>query len=140
VIKEAAARGTPAEESERLACTCAYLADERKAEQIVVLNVGRLTFFTDYFVIATGRNERQIKAIADEIRLRTMALGRPVVGIEGLPASGWVLIDLGDVIVHLFNSETRLIYDLELLWGEAPRSQWQTIQPLTAPAGTGPSA
>ena len=136
MIEEAVARDTPAEDSERLACTCAHLADGRKAEQIVVLNVGRLTFFTDYFVIATGRNDRQIKAIADEIHVQMRALGRPVVGIEGLPASGWVLIDLGDAIVHLFNSETRLIYDLELLWGEAPRIQWQTVPPLTPPAGT----
>lgn len=140
MTEEAVAKGTSAEDSELLACTCAHLADERKAEQIVVLNVGQLTFFTDYFVIATGRNERQIKAIGDEIHLRMTALGRPVIGIEGQPASGWVLIDVGDVVVHLFNPDTRRIYDLELLWGEAPRTQWQTVQPLTARAGAEPSA
>jgi len=138
VTEESAGRSAPVGGPELLACTCAHLADERKAEQIVVLNVGRLTFFTDYFVIATGRNERQIKAIADELRLRMQALGQPVIGIEGQPEAGWVLIDLGDVIVHLFNPDTRLIYDLELLWGEAPRGQWQTVQPMAPPAGPEP--
>jgi ribosome-associated protein len=140
VIEKAVARAAPAEGPELLACTCAHLADGRKAEQIVVLNVGRLTFFTDYFVIATGRNERQIKAIADEIHLRVTALGQPIVGIEGQPASGWVLMDLGDVIVHLFSPDARAIYDLELLWGEAPRTRWETVQPLTPPAGAEPPA
>ena len=128
-----------AADAKLIACTCAHLADERKAEHIVVLNVGRLTFFTDYFVIATARNERQIKAISDEARLRMRALRVGMIGVEGLPASGWVLIDLGDVVVHLFNRETRLVYDLELLWGEAPRTQWQSVQPLAASAATQPS-
>jgi ribosome-associated protein len=126
------------DDTEVLACTCAHLADERKAEQIVVLNVGRLAFFTDYFVIATGRNERQVKAIADEVRQRMKALGRQVLGVEGRPESGWVLIDLGEAVVHLFSPEARAIYDLELLWGEAPRAQWQGVQPLTAPAPVQP--
>jgi len=131
VRKGSKPRGAVANDAQALACTCAHLADERKAEQIVVLNVGRLAFFTDYFVIATGRNERQIKAIADEIRLRMKALGQPVLGVEGRPESGWVLIDLGDAVVHLFNPETRGVYDLELLWGEAPRTPWQKAKALS---------
>jgi ribosome-associated protein len=111
-----------------IACTCARLADERKAEQIVVLEVGQLAFFTDYFVIATGRNERQIRAIAQEIRNRMKEQGQEIVGVEGEPDSGWVLIDLGQTVVHLFDPEARSLYDLELLWGSAPRTQWQTAQ------------
>lgn len=121
------------EDSEALACTCAHLADERKAEEIVVLNVGRLAFFTDYFVIATGLNERQIRAIADEILSRMKSLGRHVIGIEGEAEAGWVLIDLGDAIVHLFNPRTRQIYDLELLWGAAPKTNWNKVRPLSEP-------
>ncbi|MFO7958405.1 MAG: ribosome silencing factor [Candidatus Brocadiia bacterium] len=122
---------------EALACTCAHLADERKAEAIVVLNVGKTAFFTDYFVIATGRNERQIKAIAEQVRLRVKRMDHPLIGTEGSAESGWVLIDLGDVIVHLFNPETRELYDLELLWGEAPRLPWQDREPLEDAADTG---
>ena len=108
-----------------LASLCAQLADERKAEQIVVLNVSTLTSFTDYFVIATGRNERQIRAIAEAVRARMKETGQRILGIEGQAAGGWVLIDLGDAIVHLFNIPMRKLYDLELLWGEAPELDWQ---------------
>jgi len=118
------------DDAEALACTCARLADEHKADDIVVLNVGKLTYFTDYFVIATGRNERQIRAIAEEIISRVRALGRPVIGTEGEAEGGWVLIDLGETVVHLFDSQARQLYDLELLWGEAPRAAWQEVEPL----------
>ncbi len=127
------------EEPGTLACTCAHVADERKAEQIVVLQVGQLAFFTDYFVIATGRNERQIRAIADEIRARMKAAGRHVVGIEGTAESGWLLIDLGEAVVHLFSPRARELYDLELLWGQAPETQWQQVEPLAARADAGPA-
>ena len=116
-------------DAEALACACAVVADERKAEDIAVLHVGALASFTDYFVIATGRNERQLAAIARETRSRLKRLGLGVIGVEGEPASGWVLIDLGDVIAHLFSPEARRLYDLELLWGEAPRVEWQNAQP-----------
>jgi ribosome-associated protein len=119
---------------EAVACTCAHLADERKAENIVVLEVGVLAFFTDYFVIATGRNERQMQAIAEEIRQKAGQMARQVLGVEGETASGWVLIDLGDVVIHLFSPEARRLYDLELLWGEAPRAEWQAVAPLVSSA------
>jgi len=118
------------DDAEALACTCAHLADERKAEDITVLAVGRMSSFTDYFVIATGRNVRQIKAIADEILHQMKRLGHRVLGTEGQAESGWVLIDLGDAVVHLFSPEARELYDLELLWGEAPRTEWREVQPL----------
>lgn len=124
-------------EAEALACTCAHLADERKAEDILVLNVGPMAFFTDYFVIASGRNNRQIRAIADEVLSRVKALGQPVVGTEGEAESGWVLIDLGAVIVHLFSPDARSLYDLELLWGAAPRIVWEESEPLRAGAAGG---
>ncbi len=120
-----------------LACLCARLADERKAEDILVLNVGPVASFTDYFVIATGRNERQIKAIAEEVTHRVKGLHGPVLGTEGSAGAGWVLIDLGDTIVHLFSPETRQLYDLELLWGEAQAVDWQeTPVPPPSPAAS----
>ena len=126
------------DDAEALACTCAYLADERKADDITVMGVGELTSLADYFVIATARNERQMRAIAEEIRHQMKKLGRRVLGIEGESGSGWVLIDLGDAVVHLFSPEARQLYDLELLWGEAPRAEWRGVEPLTAAATEGP--
>jgi ribosome-associated protein len=120
--------------AEAVACTCAHLADERKADDIVVLEVGPLAFFTDYFVIATARNERQIRAIADQVLHEMEALGQPVIGVEGAADAGWVLIDLADTVVHLFSPDARRNYDLELLWGEARRADWQHVEPLTAAA------
>jgi ribosome-associated protein len=113
-----------------LAGTCAHVADERKAEDIVVLAVTDLAYFTDYFVIATGRNQRQIEAIAREVRTRTKSHGRQVLGVEGSAESGWMLIDLGGTIVHIFSPQAREMYDLELLWGQAPRLDWQDVEPL----------
>ena len=115
---------------EALACTCAHLADERKGEDIVVLEVGGVAFFTDYFVIVTGRNARQLRAIAEDIRHQAKRLGWPCIGIEGEAETGWILLDLGDAIVHLFAPDARRLYDLELLWGDAPRTDWQSVQPL----------
>ena len=118
-----------------VACTCALLADEKKAEEILVLHVGPLTAFTDYFVIATGQNDRQIQAIAESIRQRAKKIEQPILGIEGEAEAGWVLIDLGGVVVHLFNPEARKLYDLELLWGEADETGWQEAEALGADAG-----
>ncbi len=115
---------------EALACTCAHVADDRKADAIVVLNVGKTAFFTDHFVIATGRNARQIRAIAEEILRRLKDMDRLPIGTEGDAESGWVLLDLGEVVVHLLSPEARALYDLELLWGEAPRLPWQDTEPL----------
>jgi ribosome-associated protein len=121
--------------SEAIACTCAHLADERKADDIVVLEVGPMAYFTEYFVIATGRNERQINAISQEIVHQARDLGSEVLGTEGDASSGWLLIDLGDVVVHLFTPKARELYDLELLWGEAPRTDWQETEPLASSLG-----
>jgi len=120
-------------DGEALACTCAHVADERKAEHIIILCVEPLTFVADYFVIATGLNQRQIGAIVTQVRNRAHEIGHKVVGVEGDPESGWVLIDLGDVVVHVFSPEARRLYDLELLWGEAEHVDWEGAQPLEAP-------
>jgi ribosome-associated protein len=101
------------------------------ADAIVVLHVGPLAFFTDYFVIATGRNERQIRAIAEQIKHRIADLDHEILGVEGGPESGWVLIDLGTVVVHLFGAAARQLYDLELLWGESNHVDWRDVEPLT---------
>lgn len=112
-------------EPEALATACARLAEKIKGEDILVLHVEPLSSLTLYFVIASARNARQLKAMANEVEAGAKALGGRCLGTEGTPQCGWILVDLGDVIVHLFNRATRAVYDLELLWGDAARVEWK---------------
>ncbi len=95
-------------------------ASDKKAEDIVVMNVSEVTTIADLFVILSGRGERQVQAIADGIVEKAKQAGRKPFGIEGMDPGRWVLIDLGDVIVHAFVPEEREQYRLEKLWGDAP--------------------
>lgn len=95
-------------------------ASDTKGENILVLNVSEVTTIADLFVIVSGRGERQVQAIADKIVEKAKASGRQPVGIEGYTAGRWILIDLGDVVVHAFVPEEREVYRLERLWGDAP--------------------
>ncbi len=107
-----------------MAITCARIADEKKAQDVIVLDISKLTFIAEYFVICTGINERQLQTIADEIKTKLKKLSIQNIGIEGYNEAKWILIDYGDVIVHLFGREMRSFYDLELLWGDAPKIPW----------------
>jgi len=95
-------------------------ASDKKAEDIVVLNVSEVTTIADLFIICSGRGERQVQAIADGIVERATAVGRRPFGVEGYDGGRWVLLDLGDVVVHAFVPEERDLYRLERLWGDAP--------------------
>lgn len=94
------------------------LAD-KLAEDIIVLDLRGSTIVADYFVIATGTTERQLRALADALLEELQQEGQRVLRIEGEPESGWILADLGGVIVHLFTPERRAYYHLEQLWNEA---------------------
>lgn len=98
----------------------AEAALERKAGDVVVLDVSGLTSFTDAFVIAAGTSDRHVKAVADAVVERAAGAGRKPLGVEGYEGGEWVLIDLDDVIVHVFREEKREQFDLERLWGDAP--------------------
>jgi len=106
---------------EELAAAIAEYASDRKALEIVQLDLRAMIGYTDYFVICTGRSERQTKAIHDGIHegLKS-AHGRLPRRVEGLPGARWILMDYLDVVVHVFTPETREYYRLEQLWGEAP--------------------
>ncbi|MEE9514668.1 MAG: ribosome silencing factor [Candidatus Brocadiales bacterium] len=104
---------------------CAQIADDKKAEDIVILDLQGLASFTDYFVICSGFNKRQLQAIADETVKQAGALNIKGLGKEGYDDARWILLDYVSVIVHLFDKDTRIFYDLELLWGDAPRVEWQ---------------
>jgi ribosome-associated protein len=118
-------------ESLERACLCAKIAYEFKAGDPVVLDMRKITPIVDYFVLATGTSRRQILAIANEIKVTLKAEKSPPLGIEGDDSSTWVLLDFGDVVVHIFAPETRAAYDLEHLWADAPRIDWQQRLGLT---------
>lgn len=86
-----------------------------------------LTPLVDYFLIASGTSRRQIHAMAEEIDRAMNEHGDQKIGIEGYRESRWVLLDYGDIVIHLFDDETRRYYDLENLWGDAPRVEWNNV-------------
>lgn len=89
-----------------------------------MLDVREVTSFTDYFVIATGANPRQIQAIADEITQRLKQHGEYPASLEGYQNAEWILIDYGDFVVHIFSPKARVYYDLERLWRDAKPVKW----------------
>ena len=108
---------------------------ERKAERPIALDMRNLTSYADSFVILTGRSDRQVRSIADAIVDDLKQRGEPPLGVEGLDDGNWVLIDCNDAIVHVFDPETRVQFDLERLWRDAPRFDLEIegVDPNPAP-------
>jgi ribosome-associated protein len=96
-------------------------AAEKKALNVVVLDLREIASFTDFFVIASGTNERQVQAISDEIVETLKKAGTPVTRVEGYKTAEWILLDYGDFVIHIFNEKARAFYDLERLWRESKR-------------------
>jgi ribosome-associated protein len=109
-------------DSKKLALLCRELADNRKAEDIIILDVRELSSVTDYFVIASGASEPHLRAIVDEItdKLREDHGLKPK-AVDGTLHTAWVVLDYFDVIIHVMRQDLRERYDLETLWGDAPR-------------------
>jgi ribosome-associated protein len=110
--------------SEVLARRIAELVDAKAAADIVALDMRRLVSYTDFLVICTARNERQARAIADEVRLKLkQERGLLPGGSEAAEAAGWIVLDYLDCVLHVFTEDARQRYQLEDLWREAPRLQ-----------------
>ena len=107
---------------EALALRIVAVADDKGATDLVAIDVSDLLGYTDFLIIGTARNERQAKAIAEEVQYRLKHDdGLLAKRVEGLPEARWILVDYIDCILHVFVTETRELYRLEQLWGEAPR-------------------
>ena len=118
-----------ADGSETLARRIAELADSKVASEIVVLDMRGLVSYTDFLTICTARNERQGRAIADEVKLRLKKeQGLLPSGSEAGEAAGWIVLDYLDCVLHVFTEEARQRYQLEDLWREAPRPELQLPQ------------
>jgi ribosome-associated protein len=120
-------------DSLELARRCVEIAVEKKCQDILLLDVHERTVLADYFLVCTARNRRQLHAVAEAVAKDAPRPARGSRHVEGATGGKWVLVDLGDVVVHVFDPDARAYYDLESLWADAPRV------PLQAPVGSQPA-
>ena len=111
-------------ESYALACAAAQALDAKKASDVKVLKVRDLTVLADYFVIAAGTSTTHVKSLAEEVEFRLEQQGVKPLRTEGVDGKSWILLDYGEVIVHVFYPEARSYYDLEHLWADAEECAW----------------
>jgi ribosome-associated protein len=112
------------EKAKTFALDAARVAAGRRCSDIVVLDLKGKSPATDYFVIATGTSDRQMRAVTDEICEAAKEQGQQRFGRAGYEQARWILLDFVDVVIHIFDAEYRDYYDLELLWGDAERLTW----------------
>ena len=122
----------PHADGREIALTAARAAAAKQAVNVTILDVHDLIVITDYFVIASGQTERQVKTILEEVERAVRDLGEKPVRREGDADSRWVLLDYIDVVVHVFAQEEREYYDLERLWRDAPRLGWNGSEQAAA--------
>ena len=119
-----------ADELLRLVRVAAAAADDKKADETLIIDEGDEFAVSDYFVITSGSNPRQVNAIADAVEEEIKNAGGPgPVRVEGLDLREWVLMDYGAFVVHVFHREQRDFYQLERLWGDRPRVEWEPMNP-----------
>ena len=106
-----------------------YIADaldQKQGRDIVIIDVEKLVGYTSYFVVASGRSDRQVQALIENVRqVLKQAYDLVPLGVEGVRGGKWALADFGDVVVHIFREDERNFYDLEGLWSDAPRIEYQ---------------
>lgn len=118
--------GPELDEVRRLAAVAARAAADKKGADTLVLEVSGVLAITDFFVITSGANSRHVRTIAEEVEAHVArAAGRKPLRAEGLDDARWVLLDFGDFVVHVFLDEVRRYYDIERLWADAPRLEWE---------------
>ncbi len=128
------------EEAVQLAVAAADAADDVKATDLALLDVSDLLVIVDLFLLASAGSDRQLKAIAERIEERLREQGRRPLRREGTPSAGWVLLDYGDLVCHLFLTEQRGLYALERLWADVPRRDVHTGEVLPSDVGVAVAA
>lgn len=124
-------------QSEQLARRLAAIADSKKAEELIVLDMRELVAYTDFLAICTARSERQAKAIVDEVRVRVKRdTGLLPGGVDGGGEAGWTILDYLDCVLHVFTPEARERYGLEELWRDAPRLELDLDAPEASEAAS----
>ena len=123
-------------EAKQLAARCRELADDKKAEQISILDLRQLSSVADYFVVCTGSSEPHLRAIVDELTEKLRNEGLRPRAVDGTLQAGWIVLDYVDVMVHVMRADQRQRYDLEGLWGDAPRLRASVKPPRSRPPGT----
>jgi ribosome-associated protein len=116
-------KGTTA--ARRLAVAAARIAEDNRCRDVLVLDLREVSPVTDYFVIATGSSDRQMRTVADEVGAHGASVAQPPWRVAGYDGAEWILLDFVDVVVHVFDEDHRRFYDLELIWGAAPRVRWR---------------
>jgi len=119
-----------------MAIAAARAALDKKASDVVLLDVQELTSLADFFVIASGRSDTQVRAIAEAVEEALRLRERRPLAVEGFRHGQWVLLDYGDVVVHVFYGPVRSFYDLERLWARAPRTEISDTPEVRPAAGT----
>jgi ribosome-associated protein len=129
----AKARGKKSDSARKLAVLAARTAEEYNATDIVVLDLREVSPVTDYFVVCTGTSGRQMRTLTEELVRRTKAGGERVWRRAGEGSAQWIVLDFVDVVFHVFDPYHRSYYDLELIWGGAPRVDWRAERPARTP-------
>lgn len=114
----------------RFAIEAARMAANTRCHNVVVLDVRGLSPVTDYFVIATGTSARQMRTVCDDVEELAETMSYTPLSRSGMEGETWMLVDFIDVMFHIFNDESRQYYDLEGLWGDAKRIDWEAVAPL----------
>ncbi|MEK6644010.1 MAG: ribosome silencing factor [Planctomycetota bacterium] len=112
------------EAARRFGIACAKLMKEDHCEDVVMLDLVGISPICDYFVIGTGTSDRQMRAVADHIEQMGRKMGERAYIVDGYQEGAWVIVDYVDTVIHLFDEERRLYYDLDSMWGERPRIDW----------------
>lgn len=107
--------------------TAVKALDDKKGEDIRVIDISNVTVIADYFIIASGNNPNQIQRMCDEVEAKLGLEGLNLRQVEGYDTAGWILMDFGDLIVHIFNKDNRLFYDLERIWKDGVLIDIQNI-------------
>ena len=116
-------------DDKNLALTIADLASEKQAQGLEIIDVSKVADYTDYVMVCGGRSERQVRAIAEAIQVGLKKEKVPAQGVEGLSQGHWVLLDYGNVVVHIFHEQARGYYDIEGLWMDAERIPFEEVAP-----------